>query len=283
MKSRNREINVFNMSALDLFASALGAFILIAVILFPYFPNTGDSAEKVEAVKKMLAEARGALEQKEDELEEQRRQNKAMESKLKTAQLPHLDLVIALDITGSMGAQVDGLKNEIKALSAILNQWAASFSIGVIAFGDRKWDTPLTVFQLRAISGSVANNNAMESFVNGINIRMGLGAGSNSDDGSEAIGSALRRAIAMPWRMESERKVIVIISDHPAYKDEIQTTYSAARNFAGQGGGRRVSTVVVGQKNAETDAYLERLAKEGRGTAVPGGGSMTANILMALL
>lgn len=40
MRRRNRDINIFNMSALDLFASALGAFILLAVVIFPYFPNT---------------------------------------------------------------------------------------------------------------------------------------------------------------------------------------------------------------------------------------------------
>ena len=40
MKRRNREISIFNMSALDLFASALGAFILLAIVIFPYFPNT---------------------------------------------------------------------------------------------------------------------------------------------------------------------------------------------------------------------------------------------------
>ncbi len=54
MKFRNREINVFSMSALDLFASALGAFILITVVLFPYFPNTGDSAERVADIKAEL-------------------------------------------------------------------------------------------------------------------------------------------------------------------------------------------------------------------------------------
>jgi len=54
MKFRNREINVFSMSALDLFASALGAFILITVVLFPYFPNTGDSAERVADIKVQL-------------------------------------------------------------------------------------------------------------------------------------------------------------------------------------------------------------------------------------
>ena len=41
MKRKNREVSIFSMSALDLFASALGAFILITVVMFPYFPNTG--------------------------------------------------------------------------------------------------------------------------------------------------------------------------------------------------------------------------------------------------
>ena len=45
MKRRNREVSIFSMSALDLFASALGAFILIAIVMFPYFPNTGMAAQ----------------------------------------------------------------------------------------------------------------------------------------------------------------------------------------------------------------------------------------------
>lgn len=37
MKRKDRELNVFSMSALDLFASALGAFILITLVLMPYY------------------------------------------------------------------------------------------------------------------------------------------------------------------------------------------------------------------------------------------------------
>jgi len=37
MRRPNREINIFSISALDLFASALGSFILLTVILFPYY------------------------------------------------------------------------------------------------------------------------------------------------------------------------------------------------------------------------------------------------------
>lgn len=38
-RQKNREINIFSMSALDLFASALGAFILITVAALPYYLN----------------------------------------------------------------------------------------------------------------------------------------------------------------------------------------------------------------------------------------------------
>ena len=39
MKIRNRDINIFSMSALDLFASGMGAFILLAVMALPFFGN----------------------------------------------------------------------------------------------------------------------------------------------------------------------------------------------------------------------------------------------------
>ena len=68
MRTRSREINIFSMSALDLFASVLGAFILIAVVLFPYFPNTGDSAERVAEVRAQLAQAQGQLQASQSQI-----------------------------------------------------------------------------------------------------------------------------------------------------------------------------------------------------------------------
>ena len=38
---RNREINVFSLSAVDLFCSALGAFIIITIIAMPSYMKTG--------------------------------------------------------------------------------------------------------------------------------------------------------------------------------------------------------------------------------------------------
>ena len=40
MKQRSREINIFSISALDLFASALGAFILLSLVFVVFFTMT---------------------------------------------------------------------------------------------------------------------------------------------------------------------------------------------------------------------------------------------------
>ncbi len=56
MLRRNREINIFSMSALDLFVLALGAFMLIALIAVPYYLKTQDS---------FMAQVRQAQEQLE--------------------------------------------------------------------------------------------------------------------------------------------------------------------------------------------------------------------------
>src|SRR5690606_20806128 len=51
MKRPSRELNIFSISALDLFASAMGAFILIAVILFPYYQQNSKIMQELEETR----------------------------------------------------------------------------------------------------------------------------------------------------------------------------------------------------------------------------------------
>lgn len=48
MRRKNRELNIFSMSALDLFASSLGAFILITLILMPYYKKQDSSVSETQ-------------------------------------------------------------------------------------------------------------------------------------------------------------------------------------------------------------------------------------------
>ena len=69
MKARNREVNIFNMSVLDLLTGALGAFCFLTLALFPsYFKVMGASAaskaeetKAAEALKKVHVKLQSEL------------------------------------------------------------------------------------------------------------------------------------------------------------------------------------------------------------------------------
>ena len=51
MRRRNREIGVFSMSALDLFCSAMGAFMLIFLIAMPYYRKSDDLIQQIQQIQ----------------------------------------------------------------------------------------------------------------------------------------------------------------------------------------------------------------------------------------
>src|SRR5437016_4956640 len=60
MKPRNREINIFNMSLLDILCGALGTFCFMMIVLFPYYtakPSNAPDVPKDMVDPKTLQEA----------------------------------------------------------------------------------------------------------------------------------------------------------------------------------------------------------------------------------
>ena len=235
VKFRNRELNIFSMSALDLFASALGAFILISIVLMPYFLRP-----PITPIK---------------------------------ARFPKLDLVMALDTTGSMHKQVGGLRSEIVQLTQILHKLSPSLAVGVIDFKDRcEGRNAVRVFALRHMSPAALN--ALVSFT-----RTMRAGGTCNRDRPEALAAALDKAIASNWRPESNSKAIVIITDAPAYPERQAHALNAARAFASRSQGHKVSVVL----RADHVPFLGRLARAGRGDYVRVGGSFATTILSTLI
>ena len=283
MKRRNREISIFSMSALDLFASALGAFILLAIVIFPYFPNTG--LAPVVVIAGPEPEPCDPLPPCPDpDPDPPRCPSCCPTCPEPGTQFPHLDLVIALDVTGSMSAQIASLKAEIDQLSLALNALTPSFGMGIVAFGDRYWERPVTIFDLQEISTSSANATALRDFVDQMASNMGQGAGGNPDP-AEAFLLALEVAADMSWRPRADMRMIVLITDNPAYVDEVDAAVEEAASFAAAGGGRRVSTVFIDTGGEpRTEPFLERVAEVGAGQFVRDtGGSITVTLLLSLL
>lgn len=72
---KNRDINIFSMSALDLFASGLGAFLVLMILMFPYYKKETDTLAKlakaqeaVQACQQDLNKAQAAVKQCQDKL-----------------------------------------------------------------------------------------------------------------------------------------------------------------------------------------------------------------------
>ena len=286
MKKRSREINVFSVSALDLFASALGAFILMSLIFMVFFAMTsrdsGVSHEVQTALERCEANLASsvdssALAQCQAELQKAKQAGSALAAQLKEIRIPHLDVVICLDITGSMGDQVESLKQEISALARVLDRLAPSTGIGVVAYGDIRYDR-VTHVQPIVLTTSMAS---LVNFIDRIELRMGQGSGQNNDS-PEALDRALAEAVAMNWRPDSERRYVIIITDAPAYPHKEASAFGRARDFS-RPGNQYVSTVMVGHRGAES--FLRELANSGQGQFVDdvGGQSLIASILLAVL
>ena len=77
MKKKDRTVEVFSLSALDLFASAMGAFVLLSVIMLPYYykgkeleAENGNLEQALQLSATQAAKAERKRKEKADELEQ---------------------------------------------------------------------------------------------------------------------------------------------------------------------------------------------------------------------
>ncbi len=300
MRPTRREADIFSVSAIDLFASALGAFIIVAFVLLPYFPNTGEvppapvtpDPEPVLEPSSGLSDAeRDALEQRIEALEEERDSAESRAAELAEAlenatstvtKLPPLDLVIALDTTGSMTNEVAGLREEIAGLAELLAELTEDAAVGIIDFKDRC--DPLTAIRIAPLQPvNRATVVGLTSFARS----MVPGGSYCNGTHPEEYARALREATRSPWRPTSERRSIVLISDNPAYADQQGQAIADAAAFAGRPGARHtVSSVYVetGTPLRNTPDFMRQITRSGRGTFVEAdrNASLSVTILLAV-
>ena len=77
----------------------------------------------------------------------------------------------------------------------------------------------------------------------------------------------------------------MLLTNNPAYPEDVDTVTAEARGFATRGDGRRVSTVFVRTRGSctSTPAFLGRVAAAGGGQFVQARGSFTAMLLQSLI
>lgn len=242
------------MSALDLFASALGAFILITVVLFPYFPNTGDSPERVAAVRAQLQQTQQQLQQTQQQLQQSQAENEALRKENTTFSLLGIatkedTFVIIVDMSGSMDEYQETVYS---TLVKILELFDDKKSIQIIGYqGDsdapqiHNWQQPYNLATMTS-----ANKRDAIDYIKRLTTEF---------DGSTPTGEALRQG------MRYSAKAVLLLTDGAPNEAPNIIVDEITRLNQKQ---KEIHTIAIGKYNEDpvlTD-FLRALSKANRGT-----------------
>src|SRR5579871_4389144 len=111
MKPRNREINIFNMSLLDILCGALGTFCFLMLVLFPYY-SIGKNAKQAPDIPpgvdpKTFEEAKARIQQLEDTLRKYKDFAQDVQNQLTAAQNENQKLQDQIKSMGKFSDQME--------------------------------------------------------------------------------------------------------------------------------------------------------------------------------
>lgn len=117
MKRPNRSFEVFSLSALDLFASAMGAFIIITLIIFPYYSHRSPAEDNFTQINSLKSKIEAEAEETAALAESLEKEAKAARSDAPTdTELEALEGEVAQlrSETTDVLARLDGLAEEFE-------------------------------------------------------------------------------------------------------------------------------------------------------------------------
>jgi Mg-chelatase subunit ChlD len=323
MKRRNRNLIIFNLSAMDLLAMATGVFVLLVVLLMPYYQRSFDAhadildiradiekaeSETVAARKGAAANARSAQEilasakALRAEASKQASKAAAMEAEAKAAAAraakaeqrvadqdatPNRKLVSQFDLI----FVVDTTASMRPVLLDL------SYSIGgIVRILERLVDS-LRVgvvayrdydyrpdWVVRELSPTSTATQASQIYDFIANLRPPQRGGETP---REAVYSGLKAAMAMPLRRNA-KQAIIVIGDAAPHPQEESATLDLARRFAHSGPRRTLSVLFVATPSFEEmgsgdDRFFAELARVGGGRFSTHSGQMIASVLLSVL
>ncbi len=314
---RRRVFDTLSVSALDLFATALGVFVLMAVILFPYYLKEPSVMEALEGAAARLAAARAEWDSATADEARSAAEHAAAEAARDEAERRHEeaedDAAAARAAARAAAAQASSAEQEKESIARELAELRITDLDLVFVMdmtGSMRDETAdirasllgiVRTLQTLAPSlrmGFVAFKDfgdeyltktfqlremtggqpaALQSFVEEL-------VPDGGGDDPEPVGAALDVAIAMPWR-DGVRGRIVVIGDSPPREPEWRASLRAAEGFARGGeveGQRRIGTVFTGGASAGQN-YFELLATSGGGDFVAQRGSMFESVMLSVL
>ena len=145
MRKNNKELNIFNLSFLDVICGAMGAFLIVMVILLPYYKKEAkDFLQTIGELQQELAETSQRLSEAEQELAKARREReKQITASIFGLELKGEKIVVLLDLSGSLSPDLVITKNNPcigcietlqQTIEEIIDSLDETFQAGLIGF-----------------------------------------------------------------------------------------------------------------------------------------------------
>ena len=316
---RSRTLDLLSISALDLFASALGVFVLMAVLLFPFYLKQPSIEAELQGAQAQMSAAGMAL------TEARRAATEAAEERGSTDELMARAVDELQQAEASKAeaeqrlAEAAARSEQLGELTASLNEELASIAIadldlvfvmdttgsmrseiadiqanlmGIVRILHRlapSLQVGFVAFRDRGeeyvtrafpLSPMTGNNlPRIQAFVEALQARGG-------DDHPESVGVALEEAVAMNWRNEAQGRIIVI-GDAPDRPNVVPRIFSLARQFRDSAPSealpRAVSSIFTQSRRPGGREFYQDLANAGGGDYVDHKGRMMESVLLSVL
>ena len=323
MKRRNRDLVLFNLSALDVLATATGVFVLLAVLMMPYFRKTLEAhaeladvrasveqleaevegarrataeeeaaAAKIsveaEATQAAAAQSRASTDQKEQEAE--RARSRADQDEQLVASLEQdfdKRIIESLDLVFVIDTTAS-MRPVIRELSLSMSGIVRILqrlvpSLRVAVVAYRDYDTGAG-WSVRSLPPTSTRSSMAEVQAFVDWLKRAI---RSSRTPREAVYSGLREALSLPLRPGAKQSIIVI-GDAAPHRREERRTLDLARGYSRSAGERSVSALFV-----DTPAYrlygtgdrdfFRLLARAGGGEFNEHSGGMIEGVLLSVL
>ena len=265
---KNR-LRVFGVASMDLFASALGAFVILTLVSLPFFMNTDKSDQLEPMVEKYveLYRERETLQQQVAALQQQNEQ----------ISIQDMELLLLVDFSNSYANFLDGLEYELRTLTNFWENRNKKINISLILYGDGKTRYPI----LKANISSQENRRDLSQIVDLLRrIRSETFQQNNQNhlnqDGPEALHLALRHATSFEWTQPKEQRFVFVHYDNLCYPKQMESCETNLRTLNEQ-----VSTVFMKYTHTAISVGREqamKLAEEGHAAFIDTGQSWTLQI-----
>lgn len=247
----SRELNIFNMSALDLFASAMGAFILVALILFPYYLKS-DSAIEPAVVDALEARIADLQQQAQQSAQKAAQLEQELERTVKFALLGITSransFVVLIDMSGSMNAYTGTM---VETVGRLITPMSPAQQVQLIGFKGSGATVELPVWQPNRGMAVMSPGNKRQamSFVRALTADFGGGTPTH---------------LALEEALNYSSEAIILMTDGAPNGDPNQIIDQITRL---NGGSKEIHAIALGDYRSKPILieFLEKLAEKNDG------------------